>query len=65
MEDRQVNTSTKIAEFTEVLRGPAHRINLDALRARNAERVAEAIDDLKRRGLYVLTRGEPIVKRKS
>lgn len=61
MEDRQVTTSTKIAE----LRGPATEINLDALRIRNAKRVAEAIDDLKRRGLYVLTRGEPIVRRKS
>lgn len=56
-----MTTSTKIAE----LRGPATEINLDALRIRNAKRVAEAIDDLKRRGLYVLTRGEPIVKRKS
>lgn len=56
--------STKIGEFTAELRGTAHLINVEALRQRNAERAAEAVAELKRRGLYILTRGAPIVKRK-
>ena len=51
-------------DFTAVLRGPVRLINVEALRQRNAERVAEAIANLRAQGKYVLTRGEPIVKRK-
>jgi len=36
---------------------------MGALRQRNDERVAEAILELKRKGLYVLTKGSPIVRR--
>jgi len=52
---------TKIAE----LRGPAHRIDVQALRKRNAERASAAVAELKAKGLYGPERGEPIVKRKS
>lgn len=58
-------TLIRTVESQASLRGPVTKIDLEALRARNAERAAEAIENLKRRGLYVLTRGEPIVKRKS
>ena len=56
--------SNEPTDFIAVLRGPAHLINVDALRQRNAERVAAAIANLRVKGLYGPERGEPIVKRK-